>query len=769
MADEQDIVALHGFIDETNESLQGIESAFVDLERDPGNPELINRIFRPVHSMKGNSGFFGLTNINKFAHRMEDLLDDIRKGELTVDNTVIDILLTGIDFLRQMLERVAADSGDVEMRREEEVFLVEKVEACRPKDVVGTLNSVLDLESLLHEAENVGVNLQEHSLTGKILDQVEKFNESIRTLLNERQNKLSDAVLYREDQIFRYGDQDYTAQVRQLAQAFNSLAGQEPLTVQQVKELKNSLHEIGTILAGRPGVKESIDELGRMVNFLDDLLMVASGEYCESTSKLLVDLIGFFDLPGQETVPVSRLGDILLEQGAVSRQQLDQAIGQQERLGQILKKQGVVGDQELRKALETQGRRALDSRLSGKATRLEKGKTIRIDQNKLDGFADTVGELFINVDSLKFIRNKLEEAKVESDTLTKFTNTTTSLDDMLSRLQEDVMSIRKVPVNKLFQRFPRVIRQIAATLDKQIDFRLIGQDTVIDKNLLEIIENPLVHILRNSADHGIERPEVRESKGKSAEGVLELAASVDEANVYLTIRDDGGGISPGKMKEIALEKGVMSVEEVECLTDDELVNLIFRAGFSSAKQVSDVSGRGVGMDAVMAGLNKCNGVIKVDSTVDTGTTVKITIPLTKTLVTKEALIVQTMGQLFAIPSEDITTIIFPGESMFKLLEGEAGLSYNGRVLKVIDANTFYYDAESDSNLNNSSARVVIVCEKYGVAIVMDKMFNHQQIVVKVFNKNFRYFAEIPGIYGFSIMGNEEIVLIVDVAKLVAQA
>ena len=175
------------------------------------------------------------------------------------------------------------------------------------------------------------------------------------------------------------------------------------------------------------------------------------------------------------------------------------------------------------------------------------------------------------------------------------------------------------------------------------------------------------------------------------------------------------------------------------------------------------------MDAVMAGLNKCNGVIKVDSTVDTGTTVKITIPLTKTLVTKEALIVQTMGQLFAIPSEDITTIIFPGESMFKLLEGEAGLSYNGRVLKVIDANTFYYDAESDSNLNNSSARVVIVCEKYGVAIVMDKMFNHQQIVVKVFNKNFKYFEEIPGIYGFSILGNEEIVLIVDVAKLVAQA
>ncbi len=376
-----------------------------------------------------------------------------------------------------------------------------------------------------------------------------------------------------------------------------------------------------------------------------------------------------------------------------------------------------------------------------------------------------MGELYINIDSFGFIKKQLEQTDVDTAIIAGMANTITSLDDKLVKLQNDVMSVRKVPLDNLFRRFPKVIRQLAGSLDKKISFKITGEKTVVDKDLVEAIENPLVHILRNSADHGIETPEERVAKGKSEQGVLELIASTDQYNVIFTIKDDGKGIDPQLMKKTALKKGFMSEAELESLNDRELVNLIFKPGFSTAEKISDVSGRGVGMDVVMSTLEKTNGKVNVDSVVDKGSTVLVTIPLTRTLVTKDALIFRSDKQLFAVPSEDVTTTIYPENNIVSLPHDEGGIAYNDSIIKLVDVNNYYFSMPK-KELKDKSSFVIIICEKYKVALIVDQIFGHQQIVVKVFGNDFIYLDNIPGVSGYTILGNEDIVLIADLEKMV---
>ena len=759
-----DLQALQEFIDETNESLQGIEGSLLLLEKNPGDDAIINKIFRPVHSMKGNSGFFGLSNINKFAHRMEDLLDYVRKGEIVVGSEVTNILLTGIDYLRQMLDRVEVDPADIMMRPEENTFLVEKVQACKPEYVVGSFESVQDFEDLLGEAESVGLDINNNHYITAALDQIAKYSKELRILIDQAGNKMAEDQ-FAEDQSYWLADKEYTEMVSPVADAARTLLGRNPLTKEQIISFQKGMKDLGGLLHDKKKVPGLLHELESLVNFFDDEIVASNREFVESAALFIAELLAHFEIRQVEGACKKRLGEILVDKQVISSEQLEQALAKQSKLGEILKDDGLISEDDLKQALDVQSSQIIPKKQSlSQSSKKEKKKFIRIDQGKLDGFADAVGELFINVDSFNFIVKKLEPADIDPDTMVKFTNAISSLDNMLANLQESVMSVRKVSVNKLFQRFPRVVRQLSGSLGKDIDFRIVGEDTVIDKDLLEAIENPMVHILRNALDHAIELPAQREKKGKCCQGLLELSAMADEYNVYLTIKDDGAGIDPVQMKKIAVEKNFLSASEVEQLTDAAAINLIFRPGFSSAGEVSDVSGRGVGMDAVMDGLDQCNGSIHVDSVVDRGTSVTITIPLTRSLVTKDALIVEVGGQLFAISSDDITTTAYPDDSVVKLLGDESGISYHNTVLRLVNADKFFF-GDQPSNEVDTAEDVIVVCERHGLGLVVNKMFNHQQIVVKYFDGGCHHFVDIPGIYGYTILGNEEIVLIMDLEKI----
>ncbi|MCB2183238.1 MAG: chemotaxis protein CheA [Desulfobulbaceae bacterium] len=771
MVSEQDLVALKGFIDETNDSLQDIENAFIELERDPANLDIITKIFRPVHSMKGNSGFFGLSHINRFAHRLEDLLDFIRRGEITVDKEIIDILLTGVEYLEGMINRVLDNLDDVSLRPEEEEFLQNKIETCKPQQVKGSLKSVLDLEKLLARGDELDFRTSDDSLVSATLEQIEKCNLYLEKMVDELE-QLARISFYKPECSYSYKEKDCTPMVNCFHVVYESLVEGIPVKGELRHSLKEHIDEAQHLLKDEEQISEIFAELTSLLNFIDDDLMVASREFAASICTLLRQVVDHFVVQGgnlqddEAAAESEKLGKILVDQGKISPEQLMEALSRQEKVGDILVKEGLISEDDLNRALVVQEKQLLNTHVK-RGEGVPSGKSIRIDQSKLDSFAESVGDLFITLDSFNFLKRQLEQASVSMDIITRYTNTITTMDDMVAHLQEDIMSVRRLPVQILFQRFPKVIRKLSASLNKDIDFRLVGEETVIDKDLIEDIENPLVHILRNAVDHGIESPEARMNAGKQATGVLTLAASVDDEYVYLVIEDDGSGIDPVKMKEVAVKKGFMNERQVNELTDKDLVNLIFKAGFSSAQKISDVSGRGVGMDVVMSALQKNNGVIDVDSRVGKGTKVTITIPLTRTLVTREALIVKSAGQFFAIPSDKVTTTIYPEKKFVNILQDKNAFAYNGRILRVIDANDFFYGQPIGDTLTDE--QVLVVCTDQNMALLVDQVFNHQQVVVKVFSHGYKQFRNIPGIYGYTVLGNEDIVLIVDVDKIAQEA
>ena len=761
---EQDLKALQGFIDETNESLEDIEAAFIQLETDPSDLDIINKIFRPVHSMKGNSGFFGLNNINKFSHRMEDLLDLIRNSKVTVDKDVIDALLIGVEYLQKMLDRVMDDPHDVVLRPEEEEFLEQRIEKYKPEEFSGSEKSVIDLENLLGEAEKKGVNIYENQLIHNVLNQVEKFNQDIRRLLKS-QEESETFTAYSSEHSYFLNSTDYTEHVRNLGEAVSIISERRAVPGDKLINYAKSLKIIRDAFKDNMEAQAVVDELADLSGFFDDELLTANDEFVMNCRKAANDVISFFEVRGGEEEEDLKLGSILVEQKMVSSDELSEALGKQNRLGEILVKDNVLKQEDLEKALSIQAGRVLEKHVIEQKEK--KTKTIRIDQSRLDSFVSTVGELYINVDSFGFLKKQLEETQVDPAIVARLTSTITSLDDKLVRLQEDVMSVRRVPLDQLFRRFPKVIRQLAGSLGKKINFKIAGEKTVVDKDLLEAVENPLVHILRNSVDHGIESPEERAAKGKPEQGALELTASADEYNVFFTIKDNGNGIDPQTMKKTAIKKGFMSEEELESLNDRELVNLIFKPGFSTAEKISDVSGRGVGMDVVMSTLERTNGTIDVDSVVGKGTTVQMKIPLTRTLVTKDALIFRSDEQLFAVPSEDVTTTVYPEDNIVNLMHDEGGISYNGSIFRLVDVNNYYFGM-AKKEIKDNSCFVIIICEKHKVALIVDQIFSHQQIVVKAFGNDFIYLEHVPGVSGYTILGNEDIVLITDLEKMVEE-
>jgi two-component system chemotaxis sensor kinase CheA len=753
-----DLDALQGFIDESNDSLQGIEADFIALEDDPGNAEIINRIFRPVHSLKGNSGFFGLTNINKFSHRLENLLDACRKGEILINKRIIDILLKGIEYLQAMLDRAQKNPAEVTFLPEEKSFLTQ-MEAIQPIAATGSIQSVITLENLLHEFLDLGQNIHAHPLIPGLLDQIEKANIDLQAIIAAKKQKCPCSA-YSPDCHYFLGDRDFSSQLAQFGLILKLLESKKAADKELLLAFAQALAQVSEALHDNRAIAGELAELMAMRNFLDDALMVASDEYNALCRNLLNAVIGCFEARAKGGG--ARLGEILVEQQLVSKAQISAALGEQKKIGELLLAQGIIQEDDLKKALAIQDKRALDAHLQETKTS-EQTKTIRIDQALLDNFADSVGGLYISLDSLNFLKKQLETKRAEFGLVARFDGIIHALDEQLEKLHANIMSIRRVPVKSLFQRFPKVVRQLSGSLSKEVRFTITGEETVIDKDLLEKIENPLVHILRNSLDHGLQGPEARKKAGKPEQGSLTLRARADENNVYIIIEDDGMGIDPRKMKEVALNKGFMAAEELERLSDRELINLVFRPGFSSAEKVSEVSGRGVGMDVVMSGLKACNGSIRLDSVVGKGTTVSLTVPLTKTLVTKEAMLAQSGAEIYAIPSDEVTTVI-ETENIIPLLAENHGIAYDGAILRLVELNTFFYPKASPSPADLRS-KVVVVCKLHGVGLLVDRILSHQKIVAKEFGDGYKKLQKVHGISGYTIMGNDDIILIADLKEI----
>lgn len=387
----------------------------------------------------------------------------------------------------------------------------------------------------------------------------------------------------------------------------------------------------------------------------------------------------------------------------------------------------------------------------GKA--VKKTTTVRVDTEKLDTLMNLVAELVIN---------KTRLAQIGSEhNIKDLQEALSHIDRVTSDLQSVVTKSRMVPIETVFSRFPRMIRDLAKSLGKDIELTIEGQETELDRTVIDEIGDPLVHLIRNSVDHGVEAPEDREKAGKNKKGNILLRAEHEGNSVVITIKDDGKGINAEIMAQKAVEKGLLTQEEIERMTEDEKVRLIFGSGFSTADQITDVSGRGVGMDVVKTKIEVLNGTIDVKTEIGEGTEIKIKLPLTLAII--EALMVKLENEIYAIPLANIVETIDVSSQDVKIVQGERVIMLRGEIVPLLNLSSILEVETDKAELEDNNTVVIVKVGNRKLGLIVDVLIGQQEIVIKSLGK---MFTGTKGITGATVLGNGAVALILDVLTLV---
>ena len=631
-----DVEIVKEFLVESGDHLDDVESKILQLEENPEDVDIINCIFRPIHSMKGSAGFLGMKDIGKVSHELETLLDEARKAKLKVTSEIIEILYEGIDILKKLREIVA-----------------------KKFDNKNAATDVIDYQPLLSK---------------------------ISAALQHNQNKSSQNVTV------------------------------HPRPLNSVKEPTPSPSQEGNtkspLLGGDLGVGELLPQ-----NDVGDIP------------------------PGQK-----RLGEILLESGDVSQDQLQIALHEQEKpLGEILVEKGITTPEKVENALKIQS-------TAGKKS----SETVKVDTQKLDNLVNLVGELVI---ANALINEVLVNA---NNTNTSANKNLSQLSKIVKDIQDQVMSMRMVPLKSTFQKMARLVRDVSTKTGKKVRLEVSGEETELDKTVIEEIGDPLVHIIRNSVDHGIEPQDERIAKGKPAEGLVRLNAFHKGGNIVIEIEDDGKGLCKDKLLKNAIEKGL--VEESASLSDQQIYNLIFAAGFSTAEKITDISGRGVGMDVVKKNVERLRGKVELSTVEGKGTKISIKLPLTLAII--DGMIVQVGNEKYIIPMLSIEESIRPCKEHISTVQhrGEL-LNIRGKLLPIVRLHNLYN--VKPKKINPWEALILIVeGEGQRCGVLVDDLLGQQQIVIKSLGEQFR---NVRGVSGSAILGDGCVSLILDVGGIMNMA
>jgi two-component system, chemotaxis family, sensor kinase CheA len=397
--------------------------------------------------------------------------------------------------------------------------------------------------------------------------------------------------------------------------------------------------------------------------------------------------------------------------------------------------------------------------LKREETRLS--QTVRVDVSRLDTLMEQVGELVINRNQISQIGRILGEKYRDDEVVHNLNTTVSQIVKIISTLQQDVMSIRLLPIEIVFNTLPRMARDIARKMNKKITFLIEGQETEVDRSIIEHLRDPLVHLLRNAVDHGIESPEERIAAGKPEVGTIKLSAFHEHDNIVIKLKDDGQGISPMLLRKMAVKKGILSTEAASKLPDDEVINLIFASGFSTAKKVTEVSGRGVGMDVVKTNIEALGGSVRYESEVGQGTTFTLSLPLTLAII--PALLVSIGKTICAIPLSSIVEASNLELKDIRTIHGKRVALYRGGVLPLIQLDeVFGWETEE---INDDNTIYVVVVKFFGtqVGVIVDALLEQQELVVKSLDQ---FIGGSNGITGASILGDGKVVLILDIAALI---
>ncbi len=700
------------FLVEAQEHFEQIETNFLALEEAPGDLDLLNAIFRSVHTIKGAAGFLGLTKVLSVAHMGENVLDDLRKGRMELSDRVMELLFETVDLLKVLVDDVGIqvrkqgepqDPDPTELLQNlESLKRGEKAAPVAAAPVAPAPTSVLQVPPVLAGVSEAGRAAAFAAVTeGKTVVGVHA--------------ELGGAI---------YGT------------AFN------PFSLFQVAELVGRpLHR--QLIPREPLV--DLDSFDPRSFHLDLVMLIEVTEPMEEVKKVFGAVthatITFHPLAlGPAAPPVVVAAPE--PEAAADTAPLD-----------LASPDVAVPAEDRRKS----GRRGNDDKGAG--------DTIRVSQAKLEQFMNIVAELIISKTMISHLVERLVpmvNGHPAAGVAKELAHASVYLDHVSKEIQASVLGIRMVPVKTVFSKFPRMLRDLAKASGKKIDLQLVGEDTEIDKSIIEELGDPMIHLIRNSADHGIESPEVRLKAGKSETGTVILRARHEGDSVVVEIEDDGKGIDPAVIRAKAIEKGLLTADRAEAMPDDEIIELIFAPGFSTAAQVTDISGRGVGMDVVRSNVRKLNGRVGIRSTVGKGSVFTIKLPLTLAII--DALLVKSGGQVFAIPGTAVEeTLIVPLESVSHLTSRQA-INLRGEVLGVSRLQHLLKSKAPVDREAESEGLSVVVVSASGrrMGIIVDAFVRRQEVVIKPLAP---YLAALPGLSGASIMGDGGVVLILDPAEL----
>lgn len=570
------------FMVETKEIVNALDANLVKLEREPDNLNLLNEIFRGAHTMKGAAGFLGFNELMKLTHKMEDILNKLRKAELTVTPEVMDILLESVDFVKATLQ-----------------------------DITDKAQGRTDTSGIIGKLESLA-------------------------------------------------------------------SGKAPVASEASKPV-----------ATTPAASESKPAESKHSQ-ADDSSPAQANRIMETQAQ-----------PQAQTAAVSA------PQSAPAKK----------------------GD-----------------------------STIRVDVDRLDNLVNMVGELVLGRNALMQTLNLIQRDHEGEKSVDQLAQASAQVNFITTELHMAIMKMRMLPIGNVFNKFPRMVRDLSRDMKKQVDLIIEGEETELDKSVLEEISDPLMHLIRNSVDHGLEMPEERKAKGKPERGMVKLAAFQEGNNIVIEVIDDGRGMDIEAIKKKAIERNITTAEELPKLTDKEILSFIFLPGFSTAKKISDVSGRGVGMDVVRTNIEKLKGTIELFSEKDRGSKITIKLPLTLAIV--QGLLVSCGDDVFAIPLTSVIETVVVTPQQLRYINNKPVIKLRDTILPIVDMMSLLFNGKKKERRQFNVVVVGLAEKKLG--LVVDSLIGQEEVVIKSIGD---YLGQVPGVAGATIMGDGRVRLIIDLASL----
>lgn len=706
------------FILEAHELLQDMESSLLQLESEPDDNDAIGAIFRAAHTIKGSAGLFGLSPIVGFTHIVEDVLDRLREGAVQVDGELIALLLKCADHMLELIDVVAASGEELnDIAQEREVGLRRALQHYQAPQVLSAVPAVLDIPMAQPVQGQHSVRSEHWHISLRF--GVDVFRNGMDPLSFIRYLNTLGEVIH----VVTLAD---TLPSAELFDAESCHLGFEI-------DLRSD--------AGREAIAEAFD-------FVRDDCQI----HILAPHSQVEEYIRLIEALPEES---ARLGEILIRCGALTAHELEDGLRAQRelllsagaaatRLGEILIEQQVAEPLVIQSALEKQSRHQASKGGASEA------QFIRVNADKLDELINLVGELVIASAGANLLARGSQNGPLQEST--------SAVTGLVEEILDSALHLRMVPIGETFNRFRRVVRDVSQELGKDIELLISGADTELDKAVVEKIGDPLMHLLRNAMDHGIESPAVRDAAGKSAKGHLKLNAFHDSGSIVLEIADDGAGLNRDRILQKAVERGL--VPAVSNLTDQEIYNLIFEPGFSTADAVTNLSGRGVGMDVVKRNITLLRGTVDLDSQPGEGTIIRIRLPLTLAII--DGFLVG-IGQVhYVVPLEMVQECVELNTLQREDMSGNNYLNLRGELLPLVRLRDHFAHTGQGARRENV---VVVSCADQKAGLVVDDLLGEFQTVIKPLGK---LFSAARGISGSTILGSGEVALILDVPSLLGE-